>query len=193
MKIRRVVFPLYALGPGDRVGLWLTGCPHDCPGCCSPDLKHQVDTDEVDEAVIVDLLQRAADLDGLIRLTISGGEPFSQAESLAHIIKSLNDAGYRTETLVYTGYTLDQLKNNIPDKFANNLLRVSDILVDGSYLADFNDGSPLRGSSNQNIHFLGKTDHEEWKSYMAEGRQIQAFSESNMITFLGIPPKFKEE
>ena len=35
--LNRVHFPVTALGPGRRVGIWLQGCSIRCPGCMSLD------------------------------------------------------------------------------------------------------------------------------------------------------------
>jgi anaerobic ribonucleoside-triphosphate reductase activating protein len=35
--LNRVHFPVTALGPGRRIGIWLQGCLIRCPGCMSLD------------------------------------------------------------------------------------------------------------------------------------------------------------
>ena len=34
----RVLFPVTALGPGNRVAIWVSGCSRRCPLCANPEL-----------------------------------------------------------------------------------------------------------------------------------------------------------
>lgn len=82
-------------------------------------------------------------------LTISGGEPFLQAEMLSELLRLLKkgmncDVG----VIVYTGYTLEELQR-MP--FAQGLLEQTDLLIDGPYVQELDDGLSLRGSSNQRV------------------------------------------
>lgn len=67
----------------------------------------------------------------LIRgVTLSGGEPFSQAAEHAELAKLLHENGY--EVAAYSGYTFEQLLNGTPEQM--KLLENIDILVDGPFL-----------------------------------------------------------
>ena len=113
MKVRRLVYPLYVLGPGKRVGLWLTGCHRRCEGCCSPDLRETHPVDEVPVSVLHDLLLPIAHKNnGMLRMTISGGEPLEQVAELSRLMKMLHQSGVKTEILVYTGFCLRELEND---------------------------------------------------------------------------------
>ena len=39
MRIGRILYPIKALGPGTRIGIWVQGCPRECPGCANPELQ----------------------------------------------------------------------------------------------------------------------------------------------------------
>ena len=39
LSIARINYPVTTLGPGNRVGIWTTGCDRNCPGCISPELQ----------------------------------------------------------------------------------------------------------------------------------------------------------
>lgn len=88
------------------------------------------------------------DIEGL---TISGGEPFSQAQALVSLlehIKTKRDLG----VIVYTGYYSDELRQTAADnKAIAELLNQIDLLIDGPYIETLNDGLSLRGSANQNL------------------------------------------
>lgn len=93
------------LGPGVRYGLWVQGCPRRCPGCMTPQSQPReggwwAETSQVAE----DILRS-----GRTGLTISGGEPFLQAEALCELIGKIRrqrDIG----VILYTGNTLAELQ-----------------------------------------------------------------------------------
>jgi len=97
-------------------------------------------------------------------LTISGGEPFLQATSLYHLIVHLRkqkDIG----VIIYSGYTLQELK-----KYKKNLplLAETDILIDGQYIKEMDDGRAYIGSSNQTIHYLSDRYKDVGQVYYAQ-------------------------
>jgi anaerobic ribonucleoside-triphosphate reductase activating protein len=143
IKIAGLVPDTIADGPGLRYAVYLQGCPHHCHGCHNPqtwDFNGGVwlDTADIADKINVNML-----LDGV---TISGGEPFFQAENLADLLKRLDK---RLQILCYTGYIFEELaKNN--DKFVQNALEMIDILVDGRFEEQKKDFSlAFRGSANQ--------------------------------------------
>jgi len=89
-------------------------------------------------------MQKNPLLDGL---TLSGGEPFSQAEDCAKLARAAHDMGL--SVWCYTGWTLEQLQT-MPE--AAVLLREIDVLVDGVYIdAQHSFDLKWRGSANQRI------------------------------------------
>ena len=95
---------------------------------------------------ILALMAKNPLLDGI---TLSGGEPFEQADAFAELAEMATRAGYHVMT--YTGYTYEELlSGEKPDRL--RLLRTTDVLVDGRFeLALKNDLLPFRGSSNQRL------------------------------------------
>jgi anaerobic ribonucleoside-triphosphate reductase activating protein len=133
-------------GPGERVALFLAGCPIHCDGCQS---RHMWD---VKSGFPMDVDSVAAMLLQANRpITISGGEPFAQADAVADLICELKLQDPEREILVYSGYTLEQLLLwSVSDASTAFILRNADILVDGPYVATLdNDRMQYRGSSNQ--------------------------------------------
>jgi len=96
-----------------------------------------------------EILHRILAIRGIEGVTISGGEPFLQAEELAYLTAELQRAGLGVK--VYTGYTLEELLA-LGDSPVNEALRHIDLLVDGPFVQEKTaDALALRGSSNQRV------------------------------------------
>ena len=67
-------------------------------------------------------------LDGI---TLSGGEPFFQAEAAADLAKKAHEMGLNVWT--YTGYTWEEIFSSDQPAW-KKLLRQTDVLVDGRFL-----------------------------------------------------------
>ena len=39
IRLHRIYYPVTALGPGRRLGIWVQGCARRCPGCLSPEMQ----------------------------------------------------------------------------------------------------------------------------------------------------------
>ena len=133
-------------GPGNRYALFTQGCPHHCPGCHNP-ASHAFDGGKLtDTYAIIAEMQRNPLLDGL---TLSGGEPFCQAEACLVVAQAARAAGLNV--WAYTGYTFEQLlEENDPARMA--LLSALDVLVDGPFLLEQKSlALQWRGSANQRL------------------------------------------
>ena len=132
-------------GPGLRLTVFAQGCPHHCPGCHNPQ-SHSFEGGEVrDTETILEMVEENILLDGL---TLSGGEPFAQAEACAELAKGAHKVGLNV--WCYSGYTFETLLNGAPAW--RTLLENIDILVDGPFiLAQRTLDARFRGSSNQRI------------------------------------------
>jgi anaerobic ribonucleoside-triphosphate reductase activating protein len=168
-----------SLGQYNRFAIWVQGCLKRCPGCISKDSQpldggYDADTVELAGAVI-----NAPDIEGI---TISGGEPFLQSDALVDLInriKSKKDIG----VIIYTGNDFEEIKENKLTKFC-------DIIIDGVYMEDKNDGLSLRGSSNQNVCLISTRYADEAKNlYGVQGRKIELHIMEGKTTMVGIPDK----
>ena len=103
---------------------------------------------------VTTLLRRLLKLDAetIAGVTVSGGEPFSQAPALLELFSALHEARPHWNIQVYSGYTLEQLRAS-GDKRAELLERI-DILVDGLFMRDIPQTHAFAGSGNQVIHYL---------------------------------------
>lgn len=177
MYVRTICFPVTVLGPGRRLGIWLSGCSADCPGCMSPELRDRRPEDRVPLETIGRLVERHADeIDGV---TISGGEPFEQAEELHGLARLLRERGV-DDILVYTGWTIDAVR---ADEWGSRVLELISTLIDGPYVDELNDGVGIRGSSNQTVHRLRPS-----PDYDYEGceRRVQGFVFENRLFTAGL-------
>lgn len=88
-------------------------------------------------------------------ITLSGGDPFMQAEEMAKVGWEAKRLGL--DVVTYTGYRYEDLLSlKLPG--SQELLEVTDILIDGPFVQDLKDISlPFRGSSNQRLIDLATT------------------------------------
>lgn len=137
-------------GPGERLALWVQGCPLRCAGCCNPHLLEFRDANwrAVDE-VIAELVATP----GIEGVTFLGGEPFSQAEALAKVARGVRAAGL--SVMIFSGFTIEALRGKRAPAGAAALLAECDILVDGPYVASrASQDRRWIGSDNQRAHIL---------------------------------------
>lgn len=180
MYLDRVLFPVTALGPGERVTLWVSGCKRQCPGCANPELWEQHEYQKVNVNVLAEKINKAFGTKE-IGITISGGEPFDQADELSELLDLIPQ---KKDVLVFSGYRHEELQKK---EEAAGLLRRIDVLVDGPYIEEQNDNSSaLRGSVNQNILFLNEKVRSIYEEYMKKGRTIQNFVYDYKTVSVGI-------
>ena len=166
------------LGPGQRFVLWVQGCTRGCPGCIAPEMQP---LDGGNPMQITALAARIpADSDGI---TVSGGEPFYQAGRIAELLALLRRDRPDFSVIVFTGYRYDVLKN-AQEPGVSALLAQTDLLIDGEYVKALDDDAPMRGSSNQQLHFL--TDRIQ-PAQLSAARQNQVLLSGGSMRIIGIP------
>ncbi len=141
-------------GPGIRYVVFTQGCPHHCEGCHNPEthdfLGGTLTTTE-------NLIQNISQYPYMTGLTISGGEPFAQKKAILDLIKQFKTIFPKKNILIYSGYTFEELMNK-NDQDIDDILHLADYLVDGKFILKLRDISLIfRGSSNQRIINLKKT------------------------------------
>ena len=177
--------PVHALGPGERVCLWVQGCTKRCPGCISPELQ-PLSAHEADENLLADILIRTARSGGCGGLTISGGDPFEQPRALLRLLELVR-ADFE-DILVYTGYELEQIRGGCCGQEGVDCLSLIDVLIDGPYVEARNTPDcVLRGSDNQTVHFLTPSLQTVYERYMEQGRVLETFTHNNTMIITGIP------
>lgn len=184
MNAARILYPVRTLGPGERVGLWLAGCKRACPDCINPDLWAQRKEYEYTPEELARIILEVARKHPVDGFTISGGEPMDQAEELALLLDAL--APVSTDVLIYTGYTLEELRASGQAGHTAVLDRAA-VVIDGPYVAARNTGCLLRGSDNQRIHLLSETHRPRYETYLATAaNQVQNFACRDGVVSVGI-------
>jgi anaerobic ribonucleoside-triphosphate reductase activating protein len=133
-------------GPGIRFVVFAQGCRHQCPGCHNPQTHPLEGGFLTDGEAILERMRANPLLDGL---TLSGGDPFEQAEAFVVLAKRAREEGY--DVVTYTGWRYEEILSSTELAW-KRLLESTDILVDGRFvLALKNELLPFRGSSNQRL------------------------------------------
>lgn len=185
MKLGRILYPVRALGPGERIGIWLQGCKRNCPGCANPELQ-SFEGKEVPKEMVLGMCRAAIKDYSLTGITVTGGEPLLQPEELDYLLGGLKDLC--DDVLLFTGYRLSEIEKEDMPHIKNLLTNVS-VLVDGEYIREENHGEILRGSSNQIIHYLDESKKEKYEAYIATDRRIiDSFAAEDGIVSVGIHP-----
>lgn len=139
-------------GPGYRYVLFTQGCPHNCKGCHNTHTHSFSGGKDKTDSEIFDEIKSNPLLDGL---TLTGGEPFEQAEKLIPLAKAVRGIGL--DVLVYSGYTFEQLIG-AENPHWEELLKNCDILIDGKFILEQKTwDTPFRGSGNQRILDIPKS------------------------------------
>lgn len=132
-------------GPGFRFTVFTQGCPHHCPGCHNPQTHDFAAGNDADTEEIIAKFRKNPLLDGI---TLSGGEPFCQAEACTEIAKAAKESGLNV--WCYSGYTFEELVSGKEEWLF--LLQEVDVLVDGRFeLENRTLDCRFRGSRNQRL------------------------------------------
>ncbi len=156
LRISGIVGDSIVDGPGLRMSIFTQGCPHHCPGCHNPDTHDPAGGRWISREEILGQLRGNPLQAGV---TLSGGEPFEQAEALIPLCREIRRMG--KNIWIYSGYTFEQLlEGAVP--FGQELMGLCDVLVDGRFILAERDLTLLfRGSRNQRVVDLPASLSEE--------------------------------
>ncbi|MDR2901178.1 MAG: anaerobic ribonucleoside-triphosphate reductase activating protein [Treponema sp.] len=147
-------------GPGFRYVVFVQGCCFSCEGC------HNAALQSFEGGRIIspeEILASIKDNPLLSGLTLSGGEPFTQAAACANLAREVHTLGLSVMT--YTGHTWEELTSSNRNDWTA-LIHETDILVDGPFVMELkNIGLTFRGSSNQRLIDVKKS--------LADGKVIE--------------------
>ena len=137
-------------GDGLRVTCWVSGCNMGCFNCYNPqtwDFNSGIPfTDDTMQEILYDLSKPY-----IKGLTLSGGHPLDphNAPKVLEIVKRVKMVFPNKDIWIYSGYEWEDI---IKDEILREILKYTDVLVDGAYVDELRDISlAFRGSSNQRI------------------------------------------
>jgi anaerobic ribonucleoside-triphosphate reductase activating protein len=182
MQVNKILSGVRVLGPGSRMVIWFQGCGKRCPGCIAPEMQSYSGGFSIDSESLRELIRRQQHIDGV---TLSGGEPFDQSgQELADLVECCDEA--TGDVLLYTGYSMEQLKNRTSPDILGRILRAVSALVTDPYVEALDDGcSGLMGSKNQQIWIM--KNKEKYMQVLRENRTQQIFADEQGIFVAGIP------
>ena len=173
-----------SLGPGNRAVVWVQGCHRRCPGCLAPEWLDFRPNLLLSPNQLADrILLESGPISGL---TFSGGEPMEQAGALAMLAQLVREQRPELNIICFSGYRYEQLIKSPPNPGVEILLSQIDVLVDGPYIKQLNNGLGLRGSRNQRFLHLTSRLQNGCLDDFPRGVEIQIDGAS--ISMIGIPP-----
>jgi len=104
LRMAGIDYHVTIAGPGERTEIFLQGCLRDCPGCFNPE-THALDGGRMMPVryLVKDIMSNTPQR----KLTVSGGEPLLQSETLVKLLKPLARNGFHI--LMYTGADFNEL------------------------------------------------------------------------------------
>lgn len=184
VSVARTLDRCTVLGPGVRAVVWVQGCPLRCRGCVAAEtLPFEGGT----PLPVPELAEHLADLTDVEGVTLSGGEPFAQAEALSALLDAVRERRPDFSAMAYSGFRHETLSRGTPGQRA--LLARLDLLVDGPYVTARHAPLRWRGSANQRL--LALTDR--YAGTVAEGGDTSAGIEVSVgadgsFSWAGVPP-----
>lgn len=171
------------LGPGKRAVVWVQGCARNCPGCFAPSYQPFQQATLVDAEGLAALILANPNISGV---TFSGGEPVNQAQGLVRVIDILHKKRPNLTFISYTGFLLSELQKKPPFPFVSDYLSRLDVLIDGAYIKELDDGrTGLKGSRNQTVHhFTERLRHFDFDHHP---RRSEVRVKDQEILLIGVP------
>lgn len=163
LRIAGIVGESIVDGPGIRFTIFTQGCKHHCPGCHNPQTHDFNGGKLVSVESVLEQIRKNPLLDGI---TLTGGEPFEQAEACSILAKAAH--AMKLNVMTYSGYTFEEILAGEAERPGwKELLRETEILVDGRFESDRKSLLlKFRGSGNQRLLDVKKS--------LEEGRAVSA-------------------
>ena len=137
----------YANGPGSRAVVWFQGCTLNCDGCFNPATHSGKPNILKSPADLANDILIFKNIEGI---SISGGEPFDQAEGLAAFLQTIRNSSKLT-IILFSGYTFEKILEMTEGE---EILKNIDVLIAGPFDKSKLLPENLAGSSNKTYHFF---------------------------------------
>ncbi|MCR4892277.1 MAG: radical SAM protein [Lachnospiraceae bacterium] len=182
MQVDRFLYPVHALGPGERLVIWFQGCEKHCRNCANPELQKEDPSKNISLSVFEDVLDQISEY-GIDGLTLTGGEPLYQAGELLEWIDRARMV--TDDILMFTGYSPNEIV--LLGETANECIRKCSVVIAGEYIDELNDNhTALLASSNQQILWIDSEKRSLYLEYMNEGRTIENVFSKDTLVSVGI-------
>ena len=152
LNVAKIIDVTQAEGPGLRTAIWVQGCLKRCVGCCNGQFLKIQPADVCDSQMIIEQIAQNQQQYNIEGVTLLGGEPFLQAEGMAEVAQACRKMGL--SVMLFSGYQLEEL-DDARFKGASQLLKATDVLVDGEYQQALTENvRNWVGSTNQRFHYF---------------------------------------
>lgn len=141
-----------ANGPGVRVSVFLSGCPHHCQGCFNAE-AWDYDFGLPMTIQTVEKVRSLLNHPFIQGLTLLGGEPLAPHNVMASVRLATVAKELGKSVWIYTGYLFQEILDRaaMDDQYAH-VVSLCDVLVDGRFQQDLVDKRlAFKGSANQRI------------------------------------------
>jgi anaerobic ribonucleoside-triphosphate reductase activating protein len=183
LRLARIHYPITVLGPGRRVGVWVQGCSIGCRGCMSQDTWPSAGGNAIPVAALVEVILAARDYEGLVGVTISGGEPFEQPEALLEVLLSVRSAWPDADILIYSGYSLSRLR-----RVHSAILDLVDAAITEPFVAGSETDALWRGSANQVLTTFSDRARDRYAEATRQaGLSLQVGVDDQGLFITGVP------
>ncbi len=149
LNVYKIIKTTEVEGPGKRFCIWVQGCKKHCKGCFATQTwEFGKGTDYLIDKLFTQI-EKEPEIEGI---TLLGGEPFEQAQSLFELTSKVKQIGL--SVVCFTGYKFEELEKSKKTAISK-LLKNIDLLIDGEFKQEnFDLSRPWVGSSNQRYIFL---------------------------------------
>ena len=137
------------------ISIWFQGCPHRCPGCHNSHTWNFEDGIEMTNEELLESIFTHIKDNGILRnISILGGEPLRKENINAtlYIINNFYEKYHDlSKIFLWTGYTMEEIKNTMPKDVLKTLTKVDLLITDRFEVNKMDHSLRFRGSSNQRV------------------------------------------
>lgn len=149
LRLNHIIEKSYVQGPGERFTIWVQGCSIHCKDCIN------IDTWDFNAGYFQNVEKLATSIltSTSPGLTITGGEPLDQFNSILKLTKLIFK---KKSVFLCSGYSFDKIKKDY-----GQILSSIDMLCSGPFVVEKKCESQWKGSSNQQVIYLTPLGQQE--------------------------------